>query len=49
MDFFTTFAIEEACERHLLEMRWPDGVPGERGDTLEFTPTELTHFNILIH
>lgn len=27
MDFFTTFTTEEACERYLMQMRWPDGMP----------------------
>lgn len=27
MDFFTTFTNEEACERHLMKTRWPEGMP----------------------
>lgn len=27
MDFFTTFTSEEICERYLIQVRWPDGMP----------------------
>ena len=27
MDFFTTFTNEEICERYLMQVRWPDGMP----------------------
>lgn len=27
MDFFTTFTSEETCERHLIKVRWPEGMP----------------------
>jgi transposase-like protein len=38
MNFFTTFATEEACERHLMKMRWPDGMPCLQCGKKEFYP-----------
>ncbi len=36
MDFFTTFTTEEACEQHLMQVRWPDGMPCLRCGKKEF-------------
>lgn len=38
MDFFTTFTTEEACERHLMQARWPDGMPCLQCGKKEFYP-----------
>jgi transposase-like protein len=38
MDFFTTFTSEEVCERHLIEVRFPDGMPCLQCGEKEFYP-----------
>jgi transposase-like protein len=38
MDFFTTFTSEEACEKYLMEVRWPDGMPCLQCGKKEFYP-----------
>jgi transposase-like protein len=36
MDFFTTFTSEDACERYLIQTRWPDGMPCAKCGQKEF-------------
>lgn len=38
MDFFTTFTSEEACERYLIQVRFPDGMPCLKCGKKEFYP-----------
>lgn len=38
MDFFTTFTTEEACERHLISMRWPGGMACRKCGRRAFYP-----------
>src|SRR3989344_4292088 len=38
MDFFTTFTSEEVCERYLIQVRWPDGMPCLRCGKKNFYP-----------
>lgn len=38
MDFFTTFTSEEVCERHLMAVRWPDGMPCLQCGKKDFYP-----------
>lgn len=38
MDFFTTFTTEEACERHLIATRFPEGMPCLQCGKKEFYP-----------
>ena len=38
MDFFTTFTSEEICERHLMHVRWPDGMPCLQCGKKDFYP-----------
>lgn len=38
MDFFTTFTSEEICERHLIQVRFPEGMPCLKCGKKEFYP-----------
>lgn len=38
MDFFTTFTSEEICERYLIKVRFPDGMPCLKCGNKEFYP-----------
>ena len=38
MDFFTTFTSEDVCERYLIQVRWPDGMPCVKCGKKEFYP-----------
>lgn len=38
MDFFTTFTNEETCERHLMKIRWPEGMPCLKCGKKDFYP-----------
>ena len=38
MDFFTTFTSEDVCERYLIDVRWPEGMPCLKCGNKEFYP-----------
>lgn len=38
MDFFTTFTSEDVCERYLIQVRWPDGMPCLKCGKKDFYP-----------